>query len=368
MVLADQNGAHSSRLHGMLLKDFIMLKNKVARGLLLGAAAVGALVGSGLSASAQGVVNVYTNREPGLYSATLDEFTKATGVKVNAIFSEQGLSERIKAEGENSPADVLITVDIGRLQEALDLGIAQPVRSETLASAIPANARDPEGRWHGLSMRARAIYVSKDRVKDTALDYEDLADPKWKGKICTRSFQHQYNLALAAAMIVKHGEAKTEEWLKGVKANLAKKPSGGDRDVAKDIAAGVCDIGLGNTYYVGLMTNGTNPDQKKWAEAIRVVLPTFENGGTHINVSGAVLAKNAPNRENALKLMEFMVTPEAQRVFADVNYEYPVRAGIEINQLVKSFGDLKADTMNLSDVAKNRSKASALVDKVGFDR
>jgi iron(III) transport system substrate-binding protein len=352
----------------MLLKEFMMSNIKFARGLLFAAAAVGAVAGSGLSASAQGVVNVYTNREPGLYSSTLDEFTKATGIKVNAIFSEQGLAERIKAEGENSPADVLITVDIGRLQEALDLGIAQPVRSETLASAIPAQVRDPEGRWYGLSMRARAIYASKDRVKDANLTYEDLADPKWKGRVCTRSFQHQYNIALTAAMIVKHGEAKTEEWLKGVKANLAKKPSGGDRDVAKDILAGVCDVGLGNTYYVGLMTNGTNADQKKWAEAIRVILPTFQNGGTHINVSGAVMAKNAPNRENALKLMEFMVTPDAQRVFADVNYEYPLRAGIEINPLVKSFGDLKAETMSLAEVAKNRSKASALVDKVGFDR
>jgi iron(III) transport system substrate-binding protein len=352
----------------MLLKEFMMLNVKFARGLLFAVAAMGAVAGSGLSASAQGVVNVYTNREPGLYSSTLDEFTKATGIKVNAIFSEQGLAERIKAEGENSPADVLITVDIGRLQEALDLEIAQPVRSEALASAIPAQVRDPEGRWYGLSMRARAIYASKDRVKDAALTYEDLADPKWKGKVCTRSFQHQYNIALTAAMIVKHGEAKTEEWLKGVKANLAKKPSGGDRDVAKDILAGLCDIGLGNTYYVGLMTNGTNADQKKWAEAIRVILPTFQNGGTHINVSGAVMAKNAPNRENALKLMEFMVTPEAQRVFADVNYEYPLRAGIAINPLVKSFGDLKAETMSLSEVAKNRSKASALVDKVGFDR
>lgn len=339
-----------------------------ARGMLFGAAALGTLVGSSLSAAAQGVVNVYTNREPGLYSATLEEFTKATGIKVNAIFSEQGLAERIKAEGENSPADVLITVDIGRIQEAVDLGITQPVKSEVLAAAIPAHLRDPEGRWFALSMRARSIYVSKDRVKDTALTYEDLADPKWKGKVCTRSFQHQYNIALVAAMIMKHGEAETEKWLNGVKANLAKKPSGGDRDVAKDIMAGVCDIGLGNTYYVGLMTNGTNPDQKKWAEAIRVILPTFKTGGTHVNVSGIVMAKNAPNRENALKLMEYMVTSGAQRVFADVNYEYPVRAGVEINPLVKSFGDLKMDQMSLAELAKNRAKASALVDKVGFDR
>ena len=217
-------------------------------------------LGAALPAHAEGVVNVYTNREPGLYSATLDEFTKASGIKVNAIFSEQGLAERIKAEGENSPADVLITVDIGRLQQALDLDIAQPVRSEALASNIPANLRDPEGRWFALSLRARTVYASKERVPDTAMTYEDLADPKWKGKLCTRSFQHQYNIGLVAAFLVRHGDARTEEWLRGVKANLAKKPSGGDRDVAKDIAAGVCDIGLGNQYYVGLMTNGT-PEQ-----------------------------------------------------------------------------------------------------------
>lgn len=345
-----------------------MVNTNLTRGLVLGVAALGALAGSALSASAQGVVNVYTNREPGLYSSTLDEFTKATGIKVNAIFSEQGLAERIKAEGENSPADVLITVDIGRLQEALDLGITQPVKSQAIESAVPAQLRDPEGRWFALSMRARAVYASKDRVKDTAITYEDLAAPKWKGKICTRSFQHQYNLALTAAMIVKHGEAKTEEWLKGVRANLAKKPSGGDRDIAKDIMAGVCDIGLGNTYYVGLMTNGTNADQKKWAEAIHVILPTFQGDGSHVNVSGAALMKHAPNKDNAIKLIEFMTTPEAQHVFADVNYEYPIRPGVAVNPLIQSFGALKPDAMAISAVGKARAKASELVDKVGFDR
>src|SRR5215212_5444133 len=190
---------------------------------IIGATTVTALAAP---AAAQGVVNVYTNREPGLYSVTLDEFTKATGIKVNALFSEQGLAERIKAEGENSPADVLITVDIGRLREAVDLGIAQPIRSEVLAANIPAAYRDSDGRWYALSLRARTVYAAKDRVRQDAMAYEDLADPKWKGKICTRSFQHQYNLALTAAMLVKHGEA--EAWLRGVKANLAKKPSGGD--------------------------------------------------------------------------------------------------------------------------------------------
>lgn len=343
-----------------------MINASLTRRVLLGFAGLSAL-SAVAPAAAQGVVNVYTNREPGLYSATLDEFTKATGIKVNAIFSEQGLAERIKAEGENSPADVLITVDIGRLREAVDLGIAQPVRSETLAANIPAQFRDPDGLWFALSLRARTVYASKDRVPDTAITYEQLADPKWKGKICTRSFQHQYNLALTAAYLVKHGEAETEQWLRGVKANLAKKPSGGDRDVAKDIAAGACDIGLGNQYYIGLMTNGS-PEQKKWAEAVKVILPTFKDGGTHINVSGAVVTKHAPNRDNAIKLVEYMTSNEAQRVFADVNFEYPVRAGIPVNALVRSFGELKPDPMPVADVAKARAKASELVDKVGFDR
>jgi iron(III) transport system substrate-binding protein len=303
-----------------------------------------------------------------LYSATLDEFTKATGIKVNALFSEQGLAERIAAEGARSPADVLITVDIGRLQQALDLGIGQPIRSEVVQSVVPENLRDPEGHWTGLSMRARMIYVSKDRVPDTQLTYESLADPKWKGRLCTRSFQHPYNIALTAAMLVRHGEAKTKAWLEGLKANLAKKPSGGDRDVAKDIAAGVCDIGLGNSYYVGQMANGRNAEQQAWANAIRPVLPRFEGGGTHVNVSGAVLAKHAPNRENAIKLIEFMASPPAQQVFANVNYEYPIREGVPVNAFISSFGELKPDPMKLSDVAQARKRASELVDEVGFDR
>jgi iron(III) transport system substrate-binding protein len=320
------------------------------------------------AARASEVVNVYTNREPGQYSATLDTFTKATGIKVNAIFSEQGLAERIAAEGDKSPADVLITVDIGRLQQAIDLGVAQPIGSEAINDAVPRNLHDAGDLWTALSMRARTIYTSKERVSDTALTYEGLADPKWKGKVCTRSFQHPYNTALTAAMVVKHGEAKTKTWLEGLKANLAKKPSGGDRDVAKDIAAGVCDIGLGNSYYIGLMTNGKNPEQKAWAAAVRPVLPSFEGGGTQVNISGAVIAKNAPNRANAVRLIEYMVSAEAQEVFADVNYEYPVRAGVAVNPLIASFGQLKPDPMKLSDVARARKRASELVDEVGFDR
>ena len=342
-----------------------MLNAKSMRSLFFGVAALGAV---GSSASAQEALNIYTTREPGLIQPVLNEFTKETGIKVNTIFLSNGLEERIRSEGQNSPADVILTVDIGRLQAAKDYGITQPVKSEALEKTIPAAYRDPEGHWFGVARRARVVYASKDRVKQDTFTYEELADPKWKGKVCIRSGQHLYNVSLFAAVIAHKGEAKAEEWLKGLKANLAKKPSGGDRDVAKDILAGVCDIGLGNTYYVALMRNGTDAEQKKWGDAVKVVLPTFEGGGTHVNVSGLALAKNAPNKANALKFMEFMVSDEAQRIHADDNSEYPVKDGVKINETIASFGPLKADAISIAEIAKLRKKASELVDKVGFDQ
>jgi len=352
----------------MLLKEFVMLNTKFARALLFGAASLGALAGSGLPASAEEVLNIYTTREPGLIKPILDEFTKETGIKVNTIFMSQGLEERLRTEGQNSPADLIITVDIGRLQAAKDYGVTQPLKSEALEKVIPAAYRDPEGHWFGVSMRGRVVYASKDRVKQDQITYEELADPKWKGKICIRSGQHLYNVSLFAAVIAHKGEAKAEEWLKGLKANLAKKPSGGDRDVAKDILAGVCDIGLGNTYYVSLMRNGSDAEQRKWGEAINVIMPTFEGGGTHVNISGLALAKHAPNKANAQKFMEYMVSDDAQRLHAEANSEYPVKAGIKIHETIASFGPLKPDTIPIAEIAKLRKKASELVDKVGFDQ
>jgi iron(III) transport system substrate-binding protein len=230
---------------------------------------------------------------------------------------------------------------------------------------VPAQYRDPEGHWAGVSMRARVIYASKDRVKQDAITYEELADPKWKGKICIRSGQHIYNNALFAAMIAKHGEAKAEEWLKGLKANLAQKPSGGDREQARDVAAGKCDIGIGNTYYWALMLK--NPKQKEWADATKVILPTFAGGGTHVNVSGVVLTKNAPNKANAMKLIEWLLSDKAQHMYADQNNEYPVKAGLKPNDVVAGYGKLNPDPMPLSKIAENKKAAANLVDKVGFD-
>lgn len=332
----------------------------------LAAFAIAAL--SAGTAAADGVVNIYTYRQPALIQPVLDAFTAETGIKTEVLFLDKGLEERVTAEGQNSPVDVIMTVDISRLTKAKEAGITQPLVDETVNGLLPAEYRDPEGHWFGLTKRARVVYASKDRVTQDAITYAELADPKWKGKICIRSGQHDYNLALFSAAIEHWGAEKTEEWLKGLKANLAKKPDGGDRPQAGAIAAGECDIALGNTYYVGLMrTNEKDPNEKAWGEAINVLFPTFENGGTHVNISGAALAKNAPNRDNAVKLIQFLAGHEAQQVYADKNFEYPVEPGLEPNEVVKAFGALTADTLPLATIAGHRKAASEMVDRVGLD-
>ncbi|MGE4253479.1 MAG: Fe(3+) ABC transporter substrate-binding protein [Parvibaculaceae bacterium] len=320
------------------------------------------------SALADGVVNVYSYRQPELIKPLLDGFTADTGIKTNVLFLDKGLEEKIAEEGANSPADVILTVDIGRLQAAEDKGVTQPLVSEIVNKDIPAQYRDPEGNWFGVTTRARVVYASKERVTQDAITYEELADPKWKGKICTRSGQHVYTIGLIASMIAHHGPEKTEEWLKGVKANLARKPDGGDREQAKAIFAGECDIALGNTYYVGQMqTNEKNPEQKDWAAAIKVLFPNAGDRGTHVNISGMALAKNSPNKDNAVKLLEFLASDKGQKLYGEQVFEYPVEPGIEPSEIVKGWGTLKPDPLPLADIAKNRKTASELVDKVGFD-
>ena len=334
----------------------------------LAAAAFAALAATPLAARAD-EVNLYTTREPGLLQPLLEAFTKSTGIKVNAIFIKDGLVERLKAEDTSSPADVLMTVDFGGLVYAEEQGVTQPVRSEALQAAVPANLRDPNGHWYALSLRARLVYASKDRVPQTAFTYEELADPKWKGKICIRPGQHPYNTALIAAFIAHYGEAKAEAWLRGLKANLARKATGGDREVARDILAGICDLGLGNSYYVGLMRSGKGgADQLKWADAINPLLATFAGDGTNVNISGAAVAKHAPHMANALKLLEYLVSTEAQALYARVDFEYPVRATAMVEPIIATFGTLKPDSLDLVAIAKHRKAASLLVDKVGFDQ
>ena len=325
------------------------------------------LLAFGASVAQAAEVNLYTTREPVLIQTLLTEFTQKTGVKVNTVFINDGLLERVKAEGRRSPADVMLTVDFGNLVDLVESGLTQRVSSKTLNSAIPANLRAANGHWYALSMRARAVYASKDRTPLNAITYEDLANPKWKNKICIRSGSHPYNTALIAAYIAHHGEKQAETWLRGVKANLARPASGGDRDVARDILGKICDIGVANTYYVGTMRTG-DAEQQRWGNAINVVLPRFKNGGTHVNVSGAVVSKHAPNRKEAVQLLEFLASDHAQAIYAQNGFEYPVKPGVKIDPIIASFGKLNIDSIRLSDIARHRKAANLLVDKVQFNR
>lgn len=311
-------------------------------------------------------VNIYSYRQPELLKPLTDAFTAETGIAVNVVFLETGLVERLTAEGARSPADVVMTVDISRLQGLVDAGVVQPLRSPAIEANIPPEFRDPEGRWFGLTARARIVYASRDRVKDGEVTtYEDLADPKWQGRICTRPGTHVYTVGLLSAVIVHHGEAKAEDWLRGVKANLARKPQGNDRSQVKAIWSGECDISLGNTYYMAQMLG--NPEEKVWADSVRIVFPAFEGGGTHLNISGMALTTSAPNREAAVKFMEFLSSARAQEIYANVNYEYPLKAGTEVNPLVAEWGSFKADSIGLTDIAKARPAALRIVERVDFD-
>ncbi|OJH43910.1 Fe(3+) ABC transporter substrate-binding protein [Paracoccus sp. SM22M-07] len=310
-------------------------------------------------------VNVYSHRQPELIQPLFDAFTKETGITVNTAFVDKGMVERLQAEGDRSPADLVLTVDVARLGEVKDAGVTQAVEDEML-DVIPADLRDKDNQWFALTTRARIVYAHNERVADgDVTTYEDLADPKWKGRICTRSFTNDYNVALTAAFLAHHGEEETLTWLQGIKDNLAKRPEGGDRDQVKSIWAGECDISLGNTYYMGAMLK--DDEQKEWADSVRIVFPTFEDGGTHVNVSGVAMTKSAPNRDAALKLMEFLVSDEAQKIYAETNNEFPVKEGVEKSELVASWGEFTADDLALSEISDLRPKALDLIEQVNLD-
>jgi len=327
-----------------------------------------ALAMAGVSAAAAQELNLYTTREPGLMQPLIDGFTKTTGTKVNVVFLKDGIAERIAAEGGRSPADVLMTVDIGNLIDLVERGLTQPVTSTSLSANIPANLRGAKGEWFALSLRARTVYAARD-LKLTQINYEQLSDPAWKGKICIRSGTHPYNVAMIASYIAHYGTAAAEKWLTGIKANLARRPGGGDREVARDILGGLCDIGVGNSYYVGVMKSGNGgPEQQKWVGAIKMLLPSFKGGGTQVNVSGAGIAKDAPNRATAVRFLEYLASPAAQKIYAEANYEYPVNPKAAVDPLIAEYGVLRPDRIDLVKVAQQRRAAIALVEKVGFDQ
>lgn len=311
-------------------------------------------------------VNVYSYRQPELIKPLTDAFTAETGIDVNVAYLNKGMIERLAAEGSRSPADIVLTVDISRLAEVVNAGFTKPVTSEALEANVPALYRDPENHWFGLTTRARIIYADKTRVAEGEVTtYEDLADPKWEGRICTRSGLHAYNIALTSAIIEHNGAEAAQDWLEGIKANLARKPQGNDRAQVRAIWAGECDIAVGNTYYMGKMLE--DDEQKAWAENVNIVFPTFEDGGTHVNISGIAMVKSAPNEANALKLMEFLTSPQAQEIYADANYEYPIAPGTSPIELVQSWGEFTADDVNLMTLAGHRDTALKLMETVDFD-
>ena len=311
-------------------------------------------------------VNVYSYRQPELILPLFEAFTEETGIEVNTAFLSKGMIERLEAEGSRSPADLIFTVDISRLSAVVDAGLTQPVFSDALSANVPAEFHDPEGHWWAVTTRARVVYAAKDRVADDEITtYEDLTDPKWAGRICTRSGTNAYMLALTSAVIAHHGEEYAAGWLEGLKGNLARKPQGNDRAQVKAIWAGECDISIGNTYYMGKMLE--NPEQKAWADSVRILFPEFEDGGTHMNVSGVAMAKHAPNKDAALQLMEFLASPKGQELYAQLNHEYPVAPGTEASELVKGWGTFDADKLNLMDVARLRPVSLRLTETVDYD-
>ncbi|MBP4132899.1 Fe(3+) ABC transporter substrate-binding protein [Gallibacterium anatis] len=329
--------------------------------------AIACLTTFATSAFAANEVNVYSYRQPYLIEPILKKFEQESGIKVNFIYADKGLVERVKREGELSPADVLLTVDISRVMEIVNAGLAQPIQSKVLDSNIPAQFRDSQGKWFALTSRARVVYSSKDRVGKlpASFTYYDLAKPELKGKVCVRSGKHSYNVSLVASMIAHDGVEKAKAFLTGLKANLAQKPQGGDRDQVKAIKEGVCDYSLGNSYYYGKMLE--DEKQKSWAEAAYINYPDQQTVGTHMNISGVVIAKYAPNKNNAVKLVEFLSGDKAQHLYAELNHEYPVKPSVEKSKLVQSWGEFKQDNLPLEKIAENYENALKLIDEVKFD-
>lgn len=330
------------------------------------ATAILALVGFSSAAHSAESVNVYSFRQSFLIEPILEQFTAETGIKTKVVFAKSGLVERIKREGKYSPADVILTSDFSKLLQLKDENLTQAFSNTEINQNVPAYYRDAQGHWVALTKRVRNIYASKKNIANPAgLTYESLVSPEFKGKICTRSGKHPYNLGLIASIIAHKGEAEAETWLRGVKANLARKPQGNDRAQVKAIKEGLCDLSLGNSYYFGKML--TDAAQKPWADAVNIVYPNQSDRGAHVNVSGAAIAKYAPNKANAEKLIAFLASKKAQQAYSALNMEYPVNPAVKPAKLVASWGEFKEDTLPLTQVAEYRKSALKLVDKVKFD-
>jgi iron(III) transport system substrate-binding protein len=346
---------------------------RLSRRQLVNAAVLGsvALTVGSLGRSARGAnreVNLYTSRHYSTDEKLYELFRQKTGIRVNWVQGNADeILQRLRSEGSNSPADIFMTVDAARLWRAQNEGLFQPIQSETLAKNIPESLRDPEGYWFGLTKRARVIMYNKDKVDPKELStYEDLANPKWRGKVLTRSSSNVYSQSLTASIILAHGIPETEKWARGLVANFARPPEGGDIDQIKAVAAGVGDVALANTYYLARLIKSDNPEDRAVAEKIGVFFPNQEDRGTHVNISGAGILKTAPNKEAAIQFLEFLSGPEAQAIFAQSNNEYPVLRGAEIDSVVASFGTFKEDTINAASIGRVTPEALKVMDRAGW--
>jgi iron(III) transport system substrate-binding protein len=334
----------------------------------IGAASVTLALGAG-AASAAEEVNVYSARHYDTDARLYDGFTEATGIEINLIEGDADqLIERIKAEGVNSPADVLITVDAGRLWRAEEADILQPISSDVLEERIPESLRHPEGEWFGFSQRLRIIVYAKDRVEPGEIAaYEDLAEPEWQGRICIRSSTNIYNQSLVASMIATRGIEETEAWADGLVENMARPPQGGDTDQITAVAAGECDVAVVNHYYLVRLIKSDDPGERAVAEAVGVVFPNQDGRGTHANVSGAGVLVSAPHKDNAVEFLEYLTTDQAQVYFAEGNNEFPVVEGIELDPILAAWGDIKTDDVNASKYGENNAEAVRLMDRAGWE-
>jgi iron(III) transport system substrate-binding protein len=331
-------------------------------GLLLG----GVVLAVGSAEAAE--VNVYSARKDHLLKPVLDQFTARTGIRVNLLSAgEEQLLERLRSEGAGSPADLFVTTDVAHLHKARVAGVLQPVRSDALDRNIPERYRDPQGYWYGLSARARVVLYARDRVKPAELStYEDLADPKWKGRICVRSSSSTYNQSLLAGLIAVMGPDKAEGWAKAVVANMARKPQGGDRDQIAAVAAGQCDLAIANTYYFGGMQASAKAEEKEAAAKVGIFFPNQQGRGAHMNVAGAGVTAAAKHKDEAVRLLEFLSGPEAQKIFAEANNEFPVASGVQASPTVAAWGPFKAEEINVAMLGENNPVAVRIFDRVGW--
>ncbi len=317
---------------------------------------------------AAGVVNVYSHRHYETDKKLFAQFEAQTGISVRVVKAgADALIERLASEGASSPADLLVTADAGRLVRADAKGLLQPVQSEILTSAVPEHLRHPDGHWFGLTQRARVIVYDKSRVEVADLStYDALTEPQWKGRVLVRSSANMYNQSLLASIIAHKGEEGARAWAEGLVANMARPPKGSDRDQMKAVAAGIGDVAIVNTYYVGLLMNSKVPEERAIGSQMGVFFPDQDGRGAHVNVSGAGVTRHAPNRDNAIKLLEFLVSDDSQKTFAQANYEFPVKAGISAGALLDSWGGFKADSLPLSSLGQHQATAVRVFDAAGW--